>query len=685
MSNAQLAETSRPAPAKTALPVPAQTGAARPVADSAAAPQAVRDVLRSPGQPLDPAVRAKMNSSLGHDFSAVRVHTDMAAARSARAVKAVAYTVGQHIVFSAGEYQGANQRGLHLLAHELMHVRQQVRPPDPGVPLIIGASSDPAEAAANRSADSVFGLEHPAGEGNGITEGPVLRRFSEGEHRRIGEGAYSRAFAETQSGPSAPAVPAVDASLRTRLRELNFKPGTEAGLSYGQLVAAADEVASFELLEERQSRSTGTRIPLLSPVWDWLGDKTQYLDLAARNTAHFHPHNYMSWQPWHWQALHTMGSAWEVGEGANGLKAEVRAHLQRFDAASADVRRMLKEGSEKTLEPALNRMQALLGRAQQKQTQCQALRAQANDLAVRAMAMNGFGDHFLTDAFAAGHIVTPRQELLRDYTTEFLGFMPVGSVLNCVNIPSLAWHDLDNFFGVDVDNARGESWKTYGDDYADKDAAPGGRTLSPTLEHVTAATAESVRQMWQAAKGQQPSSLLPVLNHLPRPKLEEYPPWSPRDWDLQLRYAAGEQLAMSADPSASSSAQGNDLDPISSDKPPNPKGNQLGSGIASFRATCIDLISRFTYTNFFIPMIGRIRADYARRYFSGRPEQLVSPGTAPVPQASVSGHVVAGVLLGGVVGGVIGALGGLLLGGLIGGLFGRRRDTVRAGAEGGRS
>src|SRR2546428_63893 len=38
-------------------------------------PASVHAVLRSPGQPLAPGVRAFMEPRFGHDFSAVRVHT----------------------------------------------------------------------------------------------------------------------------------------------------------------------------------------------------------------------------------------------------------------------------------------------------------------------------------------------------------------------------------------------------------------------------------------------------------------------------------------------------------------------------------------------------------------------------------------------------------------------------------
>ncbi len=142
-------------------------------------PPIVHEVLRSPGQPIDPETRAFFESRFGHDFSrvstqsisaqtgpaltggeqadplereadelsdrilsspaeaavdsrydfsAVRVHTDALASASTQAVGAMAYTVGHHIAFGMGNYAPCTPEGRKLLAHELMHVVQQNHP-----------------------------------------------------------------------------------------------------------------------------------------------------------------------------------------------------------------------------------------------------------------------------------------------------------------------------------------------------------------------------------------------------------------------------------------------------------------------------------------------------------------------------------------------------------------------------
>ena len=88
-------------------------------------PPIVQGVVRSGGQKIDSKVRSAMERHFGYNFSQVKVHTDAAAAASAQAVDAQAYTVGQDVVFGAGRYAPETIEGKRLIAHELTHVMQQ--------------------------------------------------------------------------------------------------------------------------------------------------------------------------------------------------------------------------------------------------------------------------------------------------------------------------------------------------------------------------------------------------------------------------------------------------------------------------------------------------------------------------------------------------------------------------------
>jgi hypothetical protein len=56
------------------------------------------------------------------------VHADPLAAHSSQAIDALAYTVGNHIVFDEGQYSPNSTSGRRLLAHELTHVTQNPAP-----------------------------------------------------------------------------------------------------------------------------------------------------------------------------------------------------------------------------------------------------------------------------------------------------------------------------------------------------------------------------------------------------------------------------------------------------------------------------------------------------------------------------------------------------------------------------
>jgi ribosomal protein S18 acetylase RimI-like enzyme len=93
-------------------------------------------LARGGGKPLPPAVLAKMESALGADFSAVRVHVGPQASR----IGAIAFTTGNDLYFSPGQFQPDTISGQQLIGHELAHVVQQrqgrVRSPGNGVAVV---------------------------------------------------------------------------------------------------------------------------------------------------------------------------------------------------------------------------------------------------------------------------------------------------------------------------------------------------------------------------------------------------------------------------------------------------------------------------------------------------------------------------------------------------------------------
>src|SRR5713226_4619215 len=119
-------------------------------------PPVVHDVLRSPGQQLDQYTRTKMEQRMGHDFSRVRIHANDRAAASAQAVNAVAYTVGDELIFGSDKYKPNTTEGERLLAYELAHVVQQRGDTLTGSLLGVAPSGSPSEREANHAAEALL-------------------------------------------------------------------------------------------------------------------------------------------------------------------------------------------------------------------------------------------------------------------------------------------------------------------------------------------------------------------------------------------------------------------------------------------------------------------------------------------------------------------------------------------------
>lgn len=81
--------------------------------------------LKTRGNPMPESERAFFEPRFGADFSSVRLHNDTHAQHTARSINARAFTLGNDVVFGAGEYAPGSRAGRALLAHELTHVVQQ--------------------------------------------------------------------------------------------------------------------------------------------------------------------------------------------------------------------------------------------------------------------------------------------------------------------------------------------------------------------------------------------------------------------------------------------------------------------------------------------------------------------------------------------------------------------------------
>ena len=113
------------------------------------------------GAPLPHSVRAQMESGIGADFGAVRVHTGGDSVQLNRSLQAQAFTHGSDVYMGAGKYNPGSADGQRLLAHELTHVVQQGAA-EPVVRRQLSVS--PAGDASEQEAEQVAGqvLRKPA-------------------------------------------------------------------------------------------------------------------------------------------------------------------------------------------------------------------------------------------------------------------------------------------------------------------------------------------------------------------------------------------------------------------------------------------------------------------------------------------------------------------------------------------
>jgi hypothetical protein len=163
------------------------------------------------GLPLEAATRSSMEKRFGHDFGDVRVHADAQSAASAGGLDALAYSMGSHIFFGAGQYAPRTRSGERLLAHELAHVVQQ---------------DNAAAAPPGRSAADTPALEREAHQAaDAATNG---RAATVQHHGRPGvplrEAAPATGSAAPATGSAAPA-PAPAPTRPTREERFNVGRG----------------------------------------------------------------------------------------------------------------------------------------------------------------------------------------------------------------------------------------------------------------------------------------------------------------------------------------------------------------------------------------------------------------------------------------------------------------------------
>lgn len=405
------------------------------------------DGRRRGGRALETTVRQRMERGFGVGFGAVRIHTGAEASRLNQALGAHAFTTGNDIFFGSGAYKPETEAGERILAHELAHTLQQndhpqrttIRRHSAWEHMLLG-SVTPEELRVIGATEDVKDGSTIIAKGKKIDKAEVLHVLEQ-EMRRLAKFQNSPPQVAATQINQEKAADHEDPEWQVRLVAIpsistkgNFgkvKQHPPLVLTYGELNTMADYFGSVEELKAadpvwRDRLVRGVRqntlqqllkmyqelsgqgkkaakaavgitstafgknalklggIPselALMGIFDFkrakkkgVGgqDSTKYAATLARNACHFVPDSWHAWANYHEKAR--------------------QAALAAYDAKQKTV-----PGAQ--VDPTRPITEAEVTQASE------VWEAKANE----ALLNNGFGDHYLQDSYAAGHLINKTQ------------------------------------------------------------------------------------------------------------------------------------------------------------------------------------------------------------------------------------------------------------------------------------
>jgi len=379
-----------------------------------------------------------MEPKFRHDFSHVRVHTDNAAQRAARDLGAQAFAFAGHIAFGAGRFAPHTPVGRHLLAHELAHVVQQGGAA-PSVPTGIEPRGSTRERDADRFALALAqggATPLPQTLRHGASGSATVMRYEAGEHQQFGEtggelqaAIAARAFTyKVKSGES---LEKLAAKFQIDLKELqqfnaaklkkwnvvrSSGPGVVTGFNAGEEITIPPVLNEVTRDAIKRKELTFTLNGVVLDYGEGIAMGDFYANAADMVAA---PASEL-------KAI----SALIRKERAGG---EVKAEDWN-DATNGRYTR-LAEKNETHFAPSAPGLVPVSGAAHGGDHESEWQRFHESALGISqagkkddALRTNAFADHFLTDAFAAGHLFNKRDAmetfkagLTTDKTGEFIG------------------------------------------------------------------------------------------------------------------------------------------------------------------------------------------------------------------------------------------------------------------------
>ncbi|MCP4369420.1 MAG: DUF4157 domain-containing protein [Deltaproteobacteria bacterium] len=339
--------------------------------------------IRGGGRPLPKSTRSFFESRFGHDFSNVRVHTDEKAAQMSKSLKARAFTIGNNIVFGAGQYTPETKQGNRLLGHELAHVNQQenkgrlLRRYESGEHARLGEDRSEFKASllpiqyTVRKGDTLLSIAVKfaitVAELKAANKGKLHRRPATDGSRRVIEGFNVGEIINIPKKLKNLDLLVPRYKVRFTLNGVVLDYG--AGIAMGVFFESPEQMAgaSGEELKElaaliKREQSGGK--PISTEEWQ-KATRGKYLKLAGKNEAHFAPPD-----P---ELVETSIAGAESSNHMTEWEKHHKAAIEISIAGDKD----------------------------------------------KALMTNAFADHFLTDAFSAGHLVNKR-DVMEKFKSQLL-------------------------------------------------------------------------------------------------------------------------------------------------------------------------------------------------------------------------------------------------------------------------
>jgi hypothetical protein len=361
-------------------------------AAEAAGPAAVAPAPTGGGAAMPDALRSRMEGSFQTDFSSVRVHEGDQASQ----LGALAYAQGHDLHFAPGQYRPDTQGGQALIGHELAHVVQQgagrVAAPvqGKGAPVVadqgLEDEADRAGQAAARGEPARVSGSAGADVALPKRADQPIQRFGSQEHQSLGDTATgSASYSVGGADPAADPFQLTHGDIVALSGDYFLAgPGTTAAGGRG----AADDLFALSGRPGNRGQAPGTRDEV---IWA--------LKIIRGNDARF-----------------GQGGAWAAYVFSDPVKAAVDERYQRLAAANT-THFAAPRGRDATGQPNPS-PEGSAGNSY-RTTHEAALRlafqaGQRHEPIDRGMAMEAAAQHYLTDAFSAGHLRTPIGSL-REY------------------------------------------------------------------------------------------------------------------------------------------------------------------------------------------------------------------------------------------------------------------------------